>query len=221
MITGVIFDMDGLMIDTERLSVSGWIYAGKQIGYDIPKELILKTLGLDIKNTKTVFLSYYGNQFAFSKLRDIRNDYVERYIESNGVPIKPGLYDLLEYLGSSNYQYAVATSATKSRVERYFENAGLSNIKNIVTGDMIERGKPEPDIYIKACELINLPPDECIALEDSPMGILSASRAGLKPIMIPDLILLDNETKQLLWSLLPDLYSVKDLLTAQTNGEKI
>ena len=178
-------------------------------------------MGLDIKNTETVFLSYYGNQFTFSKLRDIRNDYVERYIENNGVPIKPGLYDLLEYLGSSNYKYAVATSATKSRVERYFENAGLSNIKKIVTGDMIERGKPEPDIYIKACELINLPPDECIALEDSPMGILSASRAGLKPIMIPDLILPDNETKQLLWSLLPDLYSVKDLLTAQTNGEKV
>lgn len=216
MIKGIVFDMDGLMFDTERLVAKGWAFAGKQMGLDITEAVAIKTLGLNAGDTNRVLINELGEAFDLSATRKIRVDYVTSYIENNGIPVKTGLFELLDYLKSNHYEITVATSTERERAQYYFNKAGISKYFNqIVCGDMIERGKPEPDIYRKACEIIGVNPNECLALEDSPMGILSAYRAGMKPVMIPDLLQPDEVTNSLLYAKLSTLLDVIELLSVQ------
>lgn len=216
MIKAVIFDMDGLMFDTEMLAVEGWVYAGKQMGYNITKELVTKTCGSRIEDTRRIFLEQLGNDIDFYGCRKIRLDYAAKYIADNGLPLKPGLIELLDFLSSNNYKIALASSTEKEKVEHYLKSVDiLKYFNSLVCGDMVERGKPEPDIYLKAAEALGTTPNECIALEDSLLGILSAYRAGLKPVMIPDLVLPDEETYKMLYAKLSTLLEVIDLLQRQ------
>ena len=216
MIKGIIFDMDGLMFDTERLVIKAWDFAGKQMGYSITKDIVVKTLGLNTENTRRVFIEHLGNNFDFYVFRKIRVDYMTDYIDKNGIPIKTGLIELLDFLKSNHYKMTVATSTEKEKTEYYFKKANISHyFDDIVCGDMIERGKPEPDIYLKASKIIGVAPNECLALEDSPIGILSAYRAGMKPVMIPDLVKPNEETNKILYAKLPTLFDVIELLNNQ------
>lgn len=214
MIKGVVFDMDGLMFDTERLSRDAWIYAGEQIGRDITEEICAITTGLNAEDTKKAFMSYFGEDFDFSTARNIKLDYMFKNIEDKGMPVKTGLPELLEYIEQNHYKVTVATSSDRKRAEYYFEKANISKYFNeIVCGDMIKHGKPAPDIYIKACEILGLEPSECIALEDSLLGIISAHSAGLAAVMIPDLIQPNENIDKLLYAKVPTLLGVPDLLT--------
>lgn len=216
MIKGIIFDMDGLMFDTERLVIKAWDFAGKQMGYSITKDIVIKTLGLNTENTRRVFIEHLGNNFDFYVFRKIRVDYMTDYIDKHGIPIKTGLIELLDFLKSNHYKMTVATSTEKEKTEYYFKKANISYyFDDIVCGDMIERGKPEPDIYLKASKIIGVAPNECLALEDSPIGILSAYRAGMKPVMIPDLVKPNEETNKILYAKLPTLFDVIELLNNQ------
>jgi len=213
MIKAVIFDMDGLMFDTERLSLDGWSHAGVQLGYDIKKDVVIKTCGLSNENTKRVFLKNFGNDFDYDASRKIRTDYMMKYIIDHGMPVKPGLMELLEFLRSNHYKMAIASSSEREKVEFYLKTANISGyFDKMVTGDMIKRGKPEPDIYLKAVEILGVAADECIALEDSPLGILSAYRAGIKPVLIPDLVEIDEQTEKIIYAKLTSLSDVIDLL---------
>lgn len=216
MIKGIVFDMDGLMFDTERLAAKAWAFAGKQMGLDITEAMAMKTLGLNAGDTNRVLCDEVGEAFDVAAARKIRVDYVTSYIENNEIPVKSGLFELLDYLKRNHYKITVATSTERERAQYYFNKAGISNyFHQIVCGDMIERGKPEPDIYLKACEIIGVAPNECLALEDSPMGILSAYRAGMKPVMIPDLLQPDEGTNSLLFAKVPTLLDVIELLSIQ------
>ena len=213
MVKGIVFDMDGLMFDTERLAADAWVFAGKQLGLAITEEMAVKTLGLNREDTDRVLIHELGGGVDLSGSRKLRVDYVTGYIEQNGIPIKDGLIELLDYLTVNEYKFTVATSSDREAARYNFEKAGISKyFTEIVCGDMIARGKPEPDIYLRASEIIGVPPCECLALEDSPMGILAAYRAGLKPVMIPDLVQPDEETKGLLHSQLNSLHDVIELL---------
>lgn len=213
MVRGIVFDMDGLIFDTERIAQQGWAYAGRQMGFDVSKELILQTVGLDAEGSKRIFLDFLGPNIDFKTFRKMRLDYAVNYIEQYGMPQKPGLVELLEYLKRHGYKIVVATSTDAARATYYFEKAGLTHFfDSIVCGDSITVRKPAPDIYLKACETIAAAPGECFALEDSPIGILAAHRAGMKPIMIPDLIQPDEETKKLLFAQLSSLFDVIGLL---------
>lgn len=213
MIRGIVFDMDGLMFDTERLAQQGWSYAGAQLGLDIPSELIRSIVGLDAEGSKRVFLDALDLNLDFAAFRKMRLDYVKDYIEERGVPQKSGLVELLEYLRRHQYRIVVATSTESARTNYYLKKTGLEHFFDaIVCGDAVVTRKPAPDIYLKACETIFTTPDECIALEDSPVGIVAAHRAGMKPVMIPDLIQPDEETKKLLFAQLSSLVDVIDLL---------
>lgn len=213
MIKGVVFDMDGLMFDTERLSGQGWAFAGQQLGIDNMEEISEKTLGLTVEATKEVFMSALGSDFDYLVARKMKVNYIDAYIEENGMPLKQGLIELLSFLKSNKYKVTVATSNDRERAEFYFQQAGISEyFKQFICGDMIKRGKPDPEIYLKACELLELSPDECIALEDSPNGILAAHRAGLKPVMVPDLVKAEREIENLLYAKLATLSEAIGLL---------
>lgn len=217
MIKGIVFDMDGLMFDTERLAAKAWVFAGERLGLNITETMAIKTLGLNAEDTNRVICKEVGEAFDVCAARKIRADYVTAHVEHNGIPVKPGLFELLDYLCSNHYKITVATSSNSEAARYNFKKAGIAEyFDQIVCGDMIERGKPEPDIYLKAREIIGVDARDCLALEDSPMGILSAYRAGLNPVMIPDILQPDEEIKSLLYAKLPTLLDVIGLLSSQT-----
>ncbi len=201
------------MFDTERLTLRAMKYAGAIMGYDIPEDVMTKVLGLNMEKTRQVFENELADGFDFDVMQEHKVKFMFDHIENNGMPIKAGLNELLEFLKYNGYKMTVATSTDKKRAEYYFLKAGISGyFDKIVCGDMIKRGKPEPDIYLEACRIIGLAPGDCMALEDSPHGIMSAFRAGMKTVMIPDLIRPDEQTRKMLYAQVSTLFDVIELL---------
>jgi len=206
----VIFDMDGLMFDTERVFIEAWDYAGEKIGIGKAGYMVHKTLGMSIVAAYEVWKEEFGDNYNQEELRKYTKEFLKDYYENNKVPVKPGLYVLLDYLKNINSKLAVASSSPRWEVEKHLTDAGVINCFSvIVCGDMVEKSKPEPDIYLKACELLKVTPEDCYALEDSKNGLLSAYRAGCKPIMVPDLWQPDEEILRIIVGKFTDLEQVK------------
>ncbi|MBQ1351339.1 MAG: HAD family phosphatase [Oscillospiraceae bacterium] len=213
MIKGVLFDMDGVMFDTEQLGLDVWDHLGKLHGFEMPRSLWLSVLGLRSEEIAQVIQKNLGPSFPFLEYWEELKQFIDQQIALQGTPKKPGLVPLLEYLKANGYRFTVATSTLRSRVENYMEKAGVrSYFGEIVCGDMVERSKPAPDIYLKAARTIGLPPDACIALEDSPRGILSAYAAGVHPVFIPDLLPIDSAVESLLYAKVSSLSDIIPLL---------
>lgn len=212
MYNSVIFDMDGVMFDTESLAIEGWIYAGKKMGFNITKELILKCIGLNSKKTKQILAEALGSSFDYENCRAIRNKYSHNYFSKKGMPLKKGIKELLHYLKEKGIKIAVATSTSKAEAELNFEIAGiLDYFDAYVCGDMIELGKPNPQIYLKAAQVLGEKPENCIAIEDSYMGIEAAHKAGMHVIMVPDLLPYNDMCKQFVSKKANDLLEVLEL----------
>jgi HAD superfamily hydrolase (TIGR01509 family) len=184
----VIFDMDGLMFDTERLSCTMWKRAGKEHGYTIDDEIFMNIIGSTVMVTENIFKNAYGRDFPYHELRRIRLGYTDEYIKNNGVPVKKGLMRLLDYLGEKGVKKAVATSTEKKRALKVIHLAGItSHFECIIGGDDVQKSKPAPDIFLRTAEKLGVPAGECIVLEDSTKGINAAMTAGMLPVMVPDL----------------------------------
>jgi len=220
MITNVVFDMDGVIFDTERLALDAWIYAGRQTGDGITPALVLATVGLDLAHTRQVFEETLGPEFHFDALQAQRLLYTKRYIEEHGVPQKPGLAELLAYIKENRCKAALATSSKSGRTRGFLEQAGLlDRFDAIVCRDDIAVAKPAPDIYLRAAERLGVSPAECLALEDSPIGVRSAFYAGMQGVMIPDLIAPDEKTQRHLYAQVSTLADVIPLLEACGHGK--
>lgn len=212
-IKGVIFDMDGLMIDTEKLLIKYWCQACEEFGYHATPEMLYPMRSLCSKYSVPKFKETFGQDFNVAKIRSRRMELMNDYISKNGIEKKKGLDDLLDFLKSKGIKRAVATATDYSRTEVYLKSIDVFHkFDNIVCANMVKVGKPEPYVYLYACEQINLSPKDCLALEDSPNGILSAYRAGCKPIMIPDLTQPDDYTKSLLFDCAESLDKVIDII---------
>lgn len=214
----IIFDMDGLMFDTESVFVKAWDYAGEQIGIGKAGYMTLKTLGMSIVMSRDIWVAEFGDKYDEQELRKHTKEFLTKYYKENKVPVKKGLYTLLEYVRENNYKLAVASSSPRWEVESHLKDAGVYEyFKAIVCGDMVSKSKPEPEIYLKACELLGEEPSNCIALEDSRNGLLSAYKAGCKPIMVPDLWQPDEEIEKILYGKFADLEEVKEFLENACN----
>ncbi|MDE5768978.1 MAG: HAD family phosphatase [Oscillospiraceae bacterium] len=212
-IKGIIFDMDGLMFDTEKLLAKYWMQAAQEAGYPMQLEHVLGIRSLSAIYAKPKLQGIFGNNFNYEKIRERRRELTAQHLEQYGIEKKPGLEQLLEYLFRNDYKIAVATATDRERTESYLKQTGIDKyFQNFVCGDMVTKGKPDPEIYLTASRMLGLSPGECIALEDSPNGILSAYHAGCKPVMIPDLSEPDEDLKSRLYACLPDLLHVIHLL---------
>ncbi len=206
-IKGVISDMDGVILDTEKLYVRFWCEAANFYGYPMEKHH-----ALSIRSMARVFAieklkGYFGQDFDYFAVHSKRIELMDKYIEENGIEAKQGADTLLSYLKQNGYKVALATATAPDRAKAYLEKLDLLKyFDEIVCASMVEKGKPEPDIYLFAAQKLGLNPCECIALEDSQNGIKSASSAGCKTVMVPDL---DGPTDEIM----PQLYAVADSLT--------
>ncbi|MDE5558267.1 MAG: HAD family phosphatase [Ruminococcus sp.] len=198
-IKGAVFDMDGLMLDTEKLLVRFWKESARSYGYNMTDENVFEIRSLSRKYSIPLLKGIFGEDFPFNEVRNRRIVLMNEYIDTYGFDVKKGLFELLDFLKENNYLIAVATATDRERAEHYLKKIDAYKYFNaVICGDMVKNGKPEPDIYITAsCEL-GLMPEECVAFEDSPNGIKSAYSAGCKVIMIPDLTQPDGVVKPML-----------------------
>lgn len=211
-INTVIFDMDGTMIDTEKIKENGWKYAGNCQNIIIDDKILSKIRGTNKEYCKELINKKFKN-INFNKLYDDRNEFIEKHINTNGIRMKKGLIEILQFLKNNHYKIAVASSSEEESIRRYLTKIKILDFFDvIVAGDMVKNGKPNPEIYLKAIELLNVPKEQCIGVEDSDNGILSVYRAGLKPIMIPDLEEPTEEVKNILYAKLDSLVEVIEVL---------
>lgn len=209
----IIFDMDGLMFDTERVFIWAWDYAGEKIGIGKAGYMVYKTLGMNIAAANKIWREEFGERYQQEELRKHTKDFLQEYYAKNKVPVKKGLYILLEYLKKTGYRLAVASSSPRWEVEKHLKDAGITEFfEGIVCGDMVEKSKPNPEIYEKAWQMLGVEPETCLALEDSKNGLLAAYRAGCKPVMVPDLWQPDEETESILFQKFENLEQVKEYL---------
>jgi HAD superfamily hydrolase (TIGR01509 family) len=187
-ISAVIFDMDGLMIDTERPVQLCCREAASRLGFDLEAAFYDRELvGRGWVECDAALAAYFGPDFSLDRFHATFGDLWAAHIATHGVAIKPGLIDLLNVLDERQIVKAVATSTHRDEAEKHLRVAGLSaHFPILVTGDEVARGKPEPDIYLEAARRVAVPPSECLALEDSNAGVLAASRAGMVTLMVPD-----------------------------------
>ena len=212
-IKAVIFDMDGLMFDTERLTSSMWHKICDLYGYDFTDEFWVSLTGSNNEAFKVAFIERFGIDFDYDKKRAERWEIEENYIEANGLPIKEGLYQLLKYLKNNQIKTAVATSRVEKKALNWLKLANVEQYFDVkVFGDAVKNSKPEPDIFLKTIELLEVKADECIVLEDSFNGIIAANRAKTKPIMVPDLRQPDQEIEKLLYAKCDSLNDVQRML---------
>lgn len=186
----VVFDMDGLMFDSERVVQHSWNVVGERMGLGrLGDDNIRFTLGFNRVRRKQYFLEKYGNGFPYEVFHEEYGKVYHQYADTYGVPVKAGLYELLDVLEDKRIKCAVATSSSREHAFANLERAGiLRRFRAVLTGDMVTEGKPSPEIYLKACALVETEPSRAMALEDAPNGILSAHRAGMYTVLIPDLI---------------------------------
>ncbi len=209
-INAFVFDMDGLLLDTEAVYERAWIKAAdmwKLPGIDAVHKSVY---GFSESDTLLVLKKNYGTGFDAKGFWDLTTDIALDVMKESGVPEKAFARETLLFLKEKSCPLAVASSSSRGLVSHLLEKAGMLDLFDvIVCGDEIERAKPDPQIYLTACKKLGLNPCECAAVEDSPNGILSAYNAGLKCIMIPDRVPADDDIKKCLWKLLNNLGELK------------
>jgi HAD superfamily hydrolase (TIGR01509 family) len=185
----VLFDMDGLMLDTERPVIGYWIQAGRVLGYEIPREIIYRTIGINDRNSRILFQSEYGPDFPYDDYRREAVRLIHEAAAKQGIPHRPGLLPLLDHLGGLKLPLAVATSTDRETAVWKLTRAGIQDrFAALACGDEVRRGKPAPDIFLLAAQRLGKAPAECIGFEDSPAGLRSLHTAGIPSVFIKDIL---------------------------------
>ena len=213
MIEAIVFDMDGLLFDSERIVQRSWEEAGNQLGLEHMGETIYHTLGMNLAGRNHYFRNTIAKDFPCEEFAKQARIWFYKIVNEEGLPMKNGARELLEYGKANGYRMAIATS---SRREYALKNLKAAKIYDFfdagVFGDMVQHAKPDPEIYLKSCDSIGAAPANCIALEDAPAGIRAAYAAGMKPIMIPDLVAPTPEIEALLYETCDTLLGVIGIL---------
>lgn len=218
-IKAVLFDMDGLMVDTESLATEAFIHSAKKQGYDMTKEETLLVLGFTTKSIYEFWENYFKNSDVSGKqLVDDHYKYIENILFTTGPRKMPYIEELLKYLKESNYKVAVASSSNMNHIINNMEKTELKKyIDEFASGAEVENGKPAPDVFLLAAERLGVKPEECLVLEDSKAGVIAGSSAGAKVIMVPDMFKPDEECKERTYRIVGNLGEVISILEEKNN----
>ena len=185
----IIFDMDGVLFDTENLVFSCWKFAAGKFMLTGIEDVFYQVIGVSSEGTKKVFSKTYGDKLDYAQFREETHRMFDEKIEKNGVPLKTGARELLQFLKINGWRVGLASSTRVQRVEEMLKATNLYDFfEVIVGGDMIEKSKPEPDIYLNVCEKMKINPKDTYAIEDSHNGVRSAAAAGLRVLHVPDML---------------------------------
>jgi beta-phosphoglucomutase-like phosphatase (HAD superfamily) len=194
----VIFDMDGVILDTEPINIRAWMAAAADVGYALTEEHCHDMIGLGMRESMDYLKAHVSGQGDLDQLVATANANYSALSERDGASCKIGFWELLEFLERERIPKAIATSTlTEPAREKLRRSGVLAHFDIVVGGDQVSRGKPAPDIYLLAAERLEQSPSRCVVLEDSGPGLRAAVAAGMKPIFIPDLCRVDMETQRL------------------------
>jgi len=196
----LVFDMDGLIFDSERIVQRSWNLSGQVLGLGNVGEHIYYTLGLNRASRKKYYEENIRRDFPFEEFTALTRRTFFEIVEREGLPMKPGVKEILTYGKENGMKLALATSSSRDYAMKCLREAGIDTyFDGIVCGDMVSHSKPDPEIYLRACELVGIQPEEALAFEDAPAGIEAAYRAGMKVVMIPDLVQPTEKVESMLW----------------------
>ena len=215
-IKAVVFDMDGLLLDTERISQSTFVEACRENGFEPDINIYHRCIGTNSVRTKEILMEGYGPSFPYDAVTGCWQEKFNKEAYEKGVPLKSGVMELLGFLKQNKVRMVVVTSTRRDTAVRGLAKAGILNqFEFIMGGDQIAKGKPHPEIYQKACRELDLIPQECLALEDSDNGVRSAGGAGLQVIQVKDLLEPSAEVRALGYPLVNSLLDVQTYLKYQ------
>ena len=218
-IKAVLFDMDGLMVDTESLATEALIHSAKKQGYDMTEEETFQVLGFTTKSIYEFWENYFKNSDVSGKqLVDDHYKYIEDILFTTGPRKMPYIEELLKYLKESNYKVAVASSSNMNHIINNMEKTGLKKyIDEFASGAEVENGKPAPDVFLLAAKRLGEKLEECLVLEDSKAGVIAGSSAGAKVIMVPDMFKPDEVCKEKVYRIVNNLGEVISILEEKNN----
>ncbi|MBE6620364.1 MAG: HAD family phosphatase [Ruminococcaceae bacterium] len=213
MIKAVIFDMDGTLFDTERIYVNAWRQAGRELNFAPIEEAITACTGRNAKDTRQYFEDNFADLISYDEFMAVRTRYYDAEIERHGVPLKPGVVELLTYLKEQGIGIALATATRTVRTEENLQRTGLGHYFDVlVTGDMVEHGKPHPETFLTAAARLGVKPCECMGVEDSFNGVRAIRAAGMFTVMVPDTVPPTPEIEALLDAKCKTLHEVRALI---------
>ena len=211
-IKAIIFDMDGVILDSETISDKTWKIAQDEMDLKTDTDFINMCRGSNRNDTIQILHKVFGDDFDAEAFLQRATVLFHMYEDTQGIPLMPYAKQILEYL-KPKYRLALASSTNGVAVERQLTNAEVIDFfETRTTGEMVEHSKPDPEIYLMACRSLGVDPEECAAVEDSSNGIKSAHAAGLKVIMVPDKIAPTPEIEALCWKICPTLKSLEEFL---------
>ncbi len=212
-ISAVIFDMDGLVLDTESTYMFAWQQAAREMGYDFPRDFCLSLSGMHYQDIELELLAYCGAEFNLQTFNRLSGDCWRDHVNIHGINIKHGFTELLDLLNRQSIPYCLATNSRMANALECLELAGLKEVfSTIVSRDHVQYGKPEPDVFLKAAELLQVDISRCLVLEDSHAGIVAAFRAGAVSVFIPSIAQVDPLTVELCDLMIDDLAQLTDVI---------
>ena len=213
MICAVIFDMDGVLIDTEKHYNAAWCQAATEAGFPFTREHALLLRSCEAKEGEKLMQGIFGPSFDYYAIRERRRELVRERLAQYGLEKKPGVEETLRFLRAKGIKTAVATATAFDITKSHLTTIGVCDLfDSIVSAKNVAHGKPEPDVYLYACEQIGERPQDCMAVEDSPNGIMAAYRAGLRTVMVPDLTQPDEELTKYLYACVNSLSDLCELV---------
>jgi HAD superfamily hydrolase (TIGR01509 family) len=213
-VAGVIFDMDGLLVDTERVYLDSLLKAARAVNCEMTEAFAHSMIGVPGKECNAMIEAHYGPDFRMDAFNAAYDGIVSAVL-AQGIPLRPGARELVTYLTQQGVPQAIATSPRRPTADRYLGHVGLlEHFAAIVCRDDVANPKPAPDPYLVAAERLGLAPADCLALEDSYHGITAAHAAGTMPIMVPDLLAVTDVVRAKCIAVVDDLHAVQALLKA-------
>lgn len=209
----VVFDMDGVIFDSERLVIECWKETADKYGIADIERACIACLGVNATQTREIFKSFYGQDFPYDEYKSEMSALFHSRYDGGRLPTKPGVQELLCFLKERGIKVGLASSTRKAVVVQELTDAGLIQYFDVVVGgDMVTRSKPQPDIFLKACEELGVAPEDAFAIEDSYNGIRAAHAGALRPLMVPDLMPVTEEMQELAEAVFETLPDVREYL---------
>lgn len=214
-VEAVIFDMDGLLIDSETLAMECLATAGVELGFDMPMRLCRMMIGVPADRCREIVLRTFGAEFPVTEYFELHESHLRHVVESGRLRTKPGATALLDSLDRQAIPKAIVTSSSKARVDHCLRMVGIDDrFDLVVSREDVRYGKPHPESYCRAVDSLGGEREKTLAMEDSPAGLQAACAAGIRCILIPDLIEPDDNSRRIAHRIFQDLFEAAAYITA-------